>query len=392
MPFASGSRGSSRAGRHKLLYDRLLRPLLFRLDPETGHHLALRALETLCRSPAACRRLHRALLPEDDRLTVTLFGQPLPHPIGLAAGFDKNARTVPALFTLGFSFVEVGAVSGQPEAGNARPRIFRLPEHQALINRMGLPNEGAAAVAKRLAALPPLDGLLGANIVKAKSVPATSPEAIGEYARTFDLLFPYVRFFTINISSPSSPDLRTLNAPDDLRRLLRRLTDQNAERAAHDNVPQRALLLKISPDLSDAELDDVLCIAMEMRLDGIVATNTTAQRPDFLTSHPVAREAGGLSGPPLRERSNQVIGAIYRKTRGALTVLGVGGVLTAEDVWEKLAAGASAVELYTALIYRGPAVVGDIVRGLSRLLDERRVSRLSAIVGSQAASDSSHKG
>lgn len=364
-----------------MLYERLLRPLLFHLDPETGHHLALSALEVLSRSPAARRRLRRALLPADDRLSVTLFGQSVPHPIGLAAGFDKNARVVPALFALGFSFAEIGAVSGQPEAGNPRPRIFRLPEHLALINRMGLPNEGAAAVARRLAAAPPPDGLLGANIVKPKSVAATSPEAVEEYARTFDLLFPHVHFFTVNISSPSSPDLRTLNAPDDLRRLLRRLTEQNAERAARDGVSPRALLLKISPDLSDAELDDVLAIATEMRLDGIVATNTTSHRPDSLANHPRAHEAGGLSGPPLRERSTQVIRKIYRRTGGALTILGVGGVFTAEDVWEKLEAGASAVELYTALIYRGPAVVREITRGLSRLLDERKVARLEAIVG-----------
>jgi dihydroorotate dehydrogenase len=366
-----------------LLYDRLLRPLLFRLDPETGHHLALNALQALARAPAVLRRLRQSLLPTDERLSVTLLGQTLAHPIGLAAGFDKNARVVPSLFALGFSFVEIGAVSGQPEAGNPRPRIFRLPEHRALINRMGLPNEGAATVAARLAALPPPDGLLGANIVKPKSVPATSPAAVEEYARTFDLLFPYVRFFTVNISSPSSPDLRTLNAPDDLRRLLRRLTDQNAERAARDGVPARALLLKISPDLSDTELDDVLAIATELRLDGIVATNTTSHRPAFLESQPNAHEAGGLSGPPLRERSTEVIRMIYRKTGGALAILGVGGVFTAEDAWEKLAAGASAVELYTALIYRGPAVVGEIVRGLSRLLDERKVARLETIVGSE---------
>jgi dihydroorotate dehydrogenase len=375
-----------------LLYDRLLRPLLFRLDPETGHHLALNALELLSRSSVSRGRLRRSLLPADDRLSVNLFGQTLSHPLGLAAGFDKNARVVPALFALGFSFLEIGAVSGQPEAGNPRPRIFRLPEQRALINRMGLPNEGAAAVAARLSALPPPDGLLGANVVKPKSVPAASPEAVEEYARTFDLLFPYVRFFTINISSPSSPDLRTLNEPKDLRRLLRRLTHQNAERSAREGVSPRALLLKISPDLTDTELDDVLSVAIEMRLDGIVATNTSSERPHVLQSHRHADEAGGLSGPPLRERSTQVIRRIFRQTGGELTIIGVGGVFTAEDVWEKLAAGASAVELYTALVYRGPIVVREIVRGLSRLLNERKVSRLGLITGSDASSVKASEG
>jgi dihydroorotate dehydrogenase len=364
-----------------LLYERLIRPLLFRLDPETGHHLALRALSLLSRSPSAQERLRRHLLPADDRLRVNLLGHSLPHPVGLAAGFDKNGRVVPALFGLGFSFAEIGAVSGGPEPGNPRPRIFRLPEHLALINRMGLPNEGAESIARRLARYPKSAGLLGANIVKRKGVPATSQEAIEEYARTFDLLFPYVRFFSVNISSPSSPDLRTLNAADDLRRLLARLTGENAARAARDGVPPRALLLKISPDLSDAELDDVLAIAAETRLDGIVATNTTTHRPDYLIGAPHAGEAGGLSGPPLRERSTQMIRTIRRKTGPAFTIVGVGGVFTAEHAWEKLAAGANVVELYTALIYCGPGVVGEIARGLSRLLDERKQPNLPSLIG-----------
>jgi dihydroorotate dehydrogenase len=366
------------------LYERLVRPLLFRLDPETGHHLALRCLEFLNRSPAARARLRRQYLPHDPRLSVSLFGRLIPHPIGLAAGFDKNARVVPALFSLGFSFLEVGAVSAEPEAGNPRPRIFRLPRRHALINRMGLPNEGAAAVASRLGLYPPHPGPVGANIVKRKSVEARSDEAIAEYVRTFELLCPHVDFFTINISSPSSPDLRSLNAPHDLRRLLGRLTERNMENAAQHAGSRRALLLKISPDLTAQELDDVLAMATEARLDGIVATNTTASRPDEVKGERHVEEAGGLSGPPLRERSTRMIREIYRKTAGALTILGVGGVASGEDVWEKLAAGASAVELYTALIFHGPSVVEEIGRGLSRLLDERQVARLSDVIGRDA--------
>jgi dihydroorotate dehydrogenase len=369
-----------------LVYERLLRPLLFRLDPEAGHHLALRALALLNRSAAARRRLRQSLVPEDPRLRVSLFGQTLPHPIGLAAGFDKNGRVVPALFALGFSFAEIGAVSGQPEAGNPRPRIFRLPTHRSLINRMGLPNEGAAAVARRLAAMPPPEGLLGANIVKPKSVPAGSSEAIDEYARTFDLLFPFVRYFSINISSPSSPDLRSLNRPAELRRLLQCLTDRNQERAEREGVPPRALLLKISPDLTESELDDLLALTIEMRLDGIVATNTTAQRPPVLAGNAAAEEAGGLSGALLRARSTEVIRAVRQKTNRSLAILGVGGVFSPEDAWEKLAAGASAVELYTGLIYQGPTVAGEIVRGLSRLLDQRGARDVSTVIGSEAAS------
>jgi dihydroorotate dehydrogenase len=290
---------------------------------------------------------------------------------------------VPALFALGFSFVEVGAVSATPESGNPRPRIFRLPGYQSLINRMGLPNEGAEAVARRLAAHPALAGLLGANIVKPKSVPATSPAAIEAYVSTFEALFPHVRFFSINISSPSSPDLRSLNAPADLRRLLARLGERNAQMAEQNGMARRALLLKISPDLSPGELDDLLEIAVETRLDGIVATNTTAQRPALLDGIPTAREAGGLSGALLRERSTEVIRNIRRKTGTALTIVGVGGVFTAEHAWEKLAAGASAIELYTGFVYAGPAVAGVVTRGLSRLLDERKMMNLSALIGSE---------
>jgi dihydroorotate dehydrogenase len=367
-----------------VVYDRLVRPLLFRLDPETGHHLALRLLAVLNRSAIARQRLRHQLVPDDERLRVPLFGQSLPHPIGLAAGFDKNARVVPALFGLGFSFLEIGAVSAFPEAGNPRPRIFRLPEHQALINRMGLPNEGAEAIARRLSRLPAMEGLLGANIVKRKSVPATSPEAIEEYARTFEHLFPYVQFVTVNISSPSSPDLRSLNAPDDLRRLVDRLIQRNEERARQEGVPRRALLLKISPDLTDEELDELLRIATGMRLDGIVATNTTSHRPDNLAGLPHGREAGGLSGPPLRERSTEMIREIRRRAGPALIILGVGGISSAVDAWEKLAAGASAVELYTAFVYQGPTIVREITRGLTRLLHERGFPNLEAVIGSDA--------
>lgn len=366
-----------------MLYDRLIRPLLFRLDAETAHHLALRALGALNGSAAARRWLRQRLVPDDPRLQVTLFGQTLPHPIGLAAGFDKNGRVAPALFALGFSLVEIGAVSGRPERGNPRPRIFRLPEHRSLINRMGLPNDGAQVIARRLASLPAPDGLLGANIVKAKSVPAASPEAIEEYVRSIDLLYRAVQFFSINISSPSSPDLRTLNAPADLRRLLDRLIEANQRRAEQEGTRRRALLLKISPDLSEHELDDVLGIALEKGLDGIVATNTTATRPAALAGCSLAGETGGLSGALLRERSTQVIRSIDQKTGGTLPILGVGGVFTAADAWEKLAAGASAVELYTGFVYGGPRIAGEIARGLGRLLDERQVPDLRALVGSE---------
>ena len=372
-------------GALRVLYERLIRPLLFRLDAEASHHLALKALEYLNQSAAVRRQVRRRAVAADSRLEVPLFGESLPHPIGLAAGFDKNARVVPALFALGFSFVEVGAISAVAESGNPRPRIFRLPEHQSLINRMGLPNEGAAAVARRLAALPAPDGLLGANIVKPKSVPATSPDAIEAYVRTFGLLFPHVRFFSINISSPSSPDLRSLNAPADLRRLLGRLGEANARMAEKTGLPPRALLLKISPDLSEGELDAVLEIALELKLSGIVATNTSAQRPTVLERHPTAREAGGLSGALLRARSTEVIRTIRHKSGGSLTIIGVGGVFTAEHAWEKLGAGADAVELYTGFVYLGPAIVGAVTRGLSRLLDERKVGGLREVVGSEFA-------
>lgn len=335
--------------------------LLHRLDPETAHGAALMAL-----------RMGLVPLPgliTTPRLRTTLAGLPLPNPVGLAAGFDKNAVALSALSRAGFGFVEVGAVTPRPQPGNPRPRLFRLTADQAVINRFGFNNEGMEAVARRLANRP-RNAVIGLNLGANKD----SPDRAQDFARVLAHCGPHLDFATVNVSSPNTERLRDLQGAEALARLL------DGVMAARDGLPARIpIFLKIAPDLSDGELSEIADVARAKGLDGIIATNTTLAR-DGLTS-PARDQAGGLSGRPLFERSTRVLARLYRLTGGAMPLIGVGGIGSAEDAYAKIRAGASAVQLYSALIYQGLSLVEDIARGLDRLLERDGFASVAEAVG-----------
>lgn len=329
------------------LSDRVL-PLLHRLDPETAHDLALRALR-LGLGP----RMGAITSP---RLATSLAGIALPNPLGLAAGFDKNATALAPLLRAGFGFIEVGAATPEPQAGNPRPRLFRLAEDRAVINRFGFNNEGAEAIAARLARRRPA-GVVGLNLGANKA----SPDRAADYARLLAQTGAHVDFATINVSSPNTERLRDLQGPEALFALIAGVQEANA--ALPRPVP---LLLKIAPDLTEGEIEAVAEVALSAGLAGIIATNTTTAREGLASRH--AAEAGGLSGRPLFVPSTRVLARLYRATGGRLPLVGVGGIASAEDALAKIRAGASAVQIYTALVYQGLGLVPRLLRELDSLL------------------------
>jgi dihydroorotate dehydrogenase len=327
-----------------MLYS-LARPLLFALDPETAHHLALRFSGLAGRfaaTPPAC--------------TVRVMGIDFPNPVGLAAGLDKHAEHVDDLASLGFGFLELGGVTPRPQPGNPRPRLFRIPEAQAIINRYGLNSVGVDAFVENLRKAK-TKAIVGANIGKNKDTP--NEQAVDDYEACLEKLYAHVAYVTLNISSPNTAGLRDLQDATALSSLLIRiLKKREALRDKHGrNV---AIALKIAPDLDDAQVRDIAIVARRERIDGIVATNTTVARAD-VEGHPHAFEAGGLSGAPLRERSTRVLRSLAQELKGEIPLIGVGGILSGADAAEKLDAGASLVQVYTGLIYRGPALVGECV-------------------------------
>lgn len=287
-----------------------------------------------------------------------LFGITFPNPVGLAAGFDKDARYVDTLACLGFGFVEIGTVTPLPQPGNEKPRLFRLPKDQALINRMGFNNEGVNAAADRLKKRKS-NLIIGGNIGKNKMTP--NENAMDDYAKCFHALYDIVDYFTVNVSSPNTPGLRGLQEKEPLRRLLLHLQELNKQKPV-----AKPVLLKIAPDLSDDQLDDIIEIVYETKISGIVATNTTISREALRTSPNEVMDmgAGGLSGMPLQKRSTYIISYIYKKSGGRIPVIASGGIFTAEDAYEKLSAGASLVQVYTGFIYEGPGIVKKICKGL----------------------------
>ncbi len=329
------------------LYEKVLRPALFRLDPETAHHLALFCL----RFPGAPSLL-RALSPPAPKQERTVFGVKFPNIVGLAAGFDKNAAALPAWEALGFGFVEAGTVTGEAQPGNPKPRIFRIPENEALINRLGFNNEGAARVAARLGALkvagrwPRIP--VGINIGKSKATPLE--EAPGDYLLSFHTLFPYADYFVLNVSSPNTPGLRSLQNAAALDELLAAVQADNFLRP----VP-KPVLVKIAPDLGFDEIGKILEIALNRRVAGIVATNTTLDKSAIAESR---RQEGGLSGAPLRRRATEIVRFIASKV--SLPIIAVGGIDSAPAAREKLDAGASLIQIYTGFIYKGPSLLGEI--------------------------------
>ncbi|HEX7518562.1 MAG TPA: quinone-dependent dihydroorotate dehydrogenase [Chthoniobacterales bacterium] len=332
-------------------YERLVRPVLFSLDPETAHHLVLGCLRAASRLPFALRALHSFQPPAKPR---TIFGINFPNPIGLAAGFDKNGVALPAWAALGFGFIEIGTITGKAQPGNPKPRIFRYPQQEALINRLGFNNDGADVVATRLRSLRRIGRWpaipVGINIGKSKITPIE--EAADDYLYSFRLLHEFADYIVLNVSSPNTPGLRTLQEHDALEQLLRVIHKKN-------QVTRKPVLLKIAPDLSLSDLHQIVTTCEENGIAGIIATNTTLDHAAIPT--PID-QAGGLSGLPLREKSTEFVRAITAHSQ--LPIIASGGISDAAGAREKLEAGAQLLQIYTGYIYRGPGLVREIVEGL----------------------------
>ncbi len=348
------------------MYRALIRPLLYLLPAETAHHVGFGALRLLAAIPGV-KALMRLWFHRSDTPPIHALGLELPNPIGLAAGFDKDALGYEALGALGFGFVEVGTLTGEPQPGNPRPRLFRLPKDRALVNRMGFNNRGSADAVPRLAK--PRRTIVGVNIGKTKAVPDSL--AIEDYGASAKRVAAHADYVVVNVSSPNTPGLRDLQAVNRLRPLLLAVREALNEASAGPGVP---LLVKIAPDLADADIDAVAELALELRLDGIVATNTTVAR-DGLESDAADVERcgpGGLSGPPIHDRALDVLTRLKNRVGDRLTLISVGGIETADQAWERLQAGATLVQLYTAFIYEGPLLPSRLARGVAeRQRDEQ---------------------
>jgi dihydroorotate dehydrogenase len=340
----------------------LLKPLLFKFDPENVHYFVTRNLKRFNKMPGGTAISEAIWASDDKRLEKEVFGLKFKNPVGLAAGFDKNAELIAEMGALGFGFVEVGTVTPLPQPGNDKPRMFRLPADEALINRMGFNNLGVDVAAERIAtyrkSLKPGETalIIGGNIGKNKVTP--NEDAVSDYIKCFDRLFDVVDYFVVNVSSPNTPGLRALQEKEPLMHILNTLQQRN-----NKNGISRPILLKIAPDLTNEQLDDIADIVKQTGIAGIIATNTTISR-DGLTSA-FKDEMGGLSGKPLTRRSTEVISYLNKVSGGAFPIIGVGGIHSAEDAVEKIEAGAVLVQLYTGFIYEGP---GLIKRILTRLL------------------------
>ncbi|MEO6833324.1 MAG: quinone-dependent dihydroorotate dehydrogenase [Chitinophagaceae bacterium] len=337
---------------------KVVRRILFLQAPEAVHYRAMRALQFAYKLAPLRAILKRFFSVKDTRLERSLWGISFPNPVGLGAGFDKDARWVNELACLGFGFVEIGTLTPKPQPGNPAPRLFRLPADSALINRMGFNNGGAEAAAVRLKRRKERI-IIGGNIGKNKLTP--NEEATSDYVAAFKALHDVVDYFVVNVSSPNTPGLRELQEKEPLTALLRDLKVLNLS-----YEQSKPLLLKIAPDLSNEQLDDIISIVQEVGLDGIVATNTTIERSNLLTEDKEVAEmgAGGLSGKPLRERATAVVRYIHEHSKGSIPIIAVGGIFTAEDALEKLNAGASLVQVYTGFIYEGPGIAKAICEGL----------------------------
>jgi dihydroorotate dehydrogenase len=339
-----------------LMY-KLIKPILFQYDPENIHHFVTAGLRLANRIWGAKKIMKDAFQVKDLRLQREVMGLKFKNPVGLAAGFDKNADLVEELAEFGFGFIEIGTVTPMPQPGNEKPRMFRLPADEALINRMGFNNQGVDVVADRLKRVK-RDGLIiGGNIGKNKITP--NEDAVSDYIKCFDRLFDVVDYFVVNVSSPNTPGLRELQEKEPLKNILNTLQQRNRK-----NGISKPILLKIAPDLSDSQLNDIVEIVQETKIAGVVATNTTISRQNLKSPKELINEAGGLSGKPVRTRSTEVIRYLSERSKGSFIIIGVGGIHSAEDAAEKLRAGASLVQLYTGFIYEGPALIKRINQGI----------------------------
>src|SRR5258706_10137044 len=344
------------------MYKLLIRPLLFLVDPEVIHHIAFALLKRTLKLPGTRLLMRRLFSFQHPRLEKELMGLPFRNPVGLAAGFDKDAREIDELAELGFGFLEIGTLTPQPQSGNDRPRLFRLPGDRALINRMGFNNEGVLAAVERLKKR--RSGILiGGNIGKNKDTP--NEKAFEDYNYCFEALYPYVDYFVVNVSSPNTPHLRELQEKEPLKKLLTRVNELS--RAKKKAKP---VLLKIAPDLSVSQLDDVIKIVKETKTDGVIATNTTISREGLSTSAEALEKigAGGLSGSPLTQRSNEVIAYLRKELGQEYPIIGVGGIMSTGDALDKFKAGADLIQVYTGFVYEGPGFVKRILKEYARFL------------------------
>lgn len=354
------------------LFEKVIRPTLFRLEAERAHDLGLKTLELgIAKAPRMTphenQRIANAFGP------IQRFGLRFSNPLGIAAGFDKNGVVVNQLAALRFGFVEVGTVTYEPQPGNPKPRLFRLPDDKALINRLGFNNNGAVKIAERLRCLD-RKCVVGVNIGRNKDV--TNTLAVENYLMTFEIVHPVADYIAVNVSSPNTPGLRDLQTVENLEHLLGSLQRRNLE------LGTKPLLVKIAPDLDKTDIESIVDLCLRLQVNGIIATNTTISREGLRTGGVDEFGAGGLSGLPLKNRSNDVISKIYRYTNGRLPIIGVGGVFTAEDAFEKIAAGASLIQTYTGFIYSGPSFAHDVVLGLADLITQCGFRSLDEAIGS----------
>jgi dihydroorotate dehydrogenase len=350
-------------------YTSLVRPALFALDPERAHDLTMTALR---------RRWTHALLPgapRDRRLEQEIFGLHFHNPVGLGAGLDKQGTALAAWGALGFGFAEVGTVTPRPQPGNPRPRLFRLPVDLAVINRFGFNSDGADAVARNLAAGAPAGLRVGVNIGKNKDTP--NEQAAADYVRAIDALHAFADYFVVNVSSPNTAGLRSLQSAQTLRPLIEQVTGR-VRGVARRAIP---VLVKVSPDMSDGELLESADAALEGGAAGIIATNTTTAREQLRAPSSVQAEAGGLSGAPLRARANAACRLLYRHLGGRVPIVGVGGIASADHAYERIRSGATLVQVYTALVYEGPQLAGRIIAGLAERLARDGFSSMQEAIG-----------
>jgi dihydroorotate dehydrogenase len=352
---------------------KLLRSILFCFDPEWVHYFSMNGLKFLCRIPGVKKLVVNQFTPQPEKnIPYSILNIQFPNRVGLGAGFDKNAKYLNELEALGFGFVEIGTVTPLPQSGNDKPRLFRLPQDKALINRMGFNNDGVEAVAKRLQAWKTRNEkqttrnekrlIIGGNIGKNKITP--NEDAWKDYEKCFLALHDHVDYFVVNVSSPNTPGLRELQEKDALHKILTNLQIQNSKFKI-----QKPILLKIAPDLTQEQIDDVIDLALEIKLDGLVASNTTISRDQLTTHHSQLTKigAGGVSGLPVKERSTEIVKYIYQRTNGQIPLIASGGIFTGADAKEKIDAGASLVQVWTGFIYEGPGIVKNICKQINNI-------------------------
>lgn len=370
------------------MYKSIIRPLLFSFDPEAVHHFSFKSIKLLSKLPGFISLSRKRYKQNHPALKRELFGLTFENPVGMAAGFDKDAKAFKEFSNLGFGFIEIGTLTPKPQDGNPKQRLFRLKKDQAIVNRMGFNNGGVDDAVKRLKKNSPrissasmltnnarpeaLEGrtskkdrhvLIGGNIGKNKVTP--NDEAVNDYIICFEKLFDHVDYFTVNVSSPNTPGLRELQDRKPLTHILQTLQDLNNKKPS-----RKPILLKIAPDLTDDQLLDIIGIVEDTKIDGVIASNTTISREGLQSNESLVQQAGGLSGAPLTNRATEVISFLHEKSNGAFPIIGVGGIMTAQDAIDKLNAGASLVQLYTGFVYEGPALIRDINRAVIEQLEQ----------------------